>query len=270
MGKGGVLVSIFLFPEDEIQPVDKGRGKGKKGNGKKGKGKKGDNYEAESIATPHRFDDYVDLAALEKLAKSRATMFIDCNAPKGDGTDFDERAASLGVSSLRHALYEYKLRAEDLGNLPCLYRVSKDFEAQGLDGARLLSGVTDQHDLQYKNVSKMVQFMGAFKASRSLFVNRKELKEYLRGGSDGPCRDFDVSKSFTRARASRAHGLPADALIRWIRAPEDFAEECGLSVEQCKAFVTAAPTSGRTFVTKWLVSYLCTYGRLNYSLEYWG
>lgn len=251
---------LLIFPEDDSQQAVKGakgngkRGKGAKGKRGKAKGKKDEDVDTSTIATPYRFDDHVDLTALGKLAGRRATMFIDSNAPKDDGTDFDKRSARLGMSSLRHALYEYKLRADAGGNLPCLYRVSKSFEAQGVEGARLLSGVTDQHDLQYKNVPEMARFMGAFKASRSVFVNRKELKEYVRGGSDGPCRDFDVTKSFTRARANRAHGLPAEALLRWIRAPDDFAAECGLSVEHCKAFITASPTSGRAFVTKWLAS----------------
>eukprot|EP00973_Karenia_brevis_P028024 3858966-Karenia_brevis.AAC.1 len=131
-----------------------------------------------------------------------------------------------------------------------------DFEAQGLSGERLLSGVTTKHDTAHKNVPEMTKFMGTFKASRSLFVNRKIIKEYLRGGSDGPCRDFDITKSFTRARAHRGgeYGLPIDALVLWIQQPETFAERCGVSVAICKEYVTAAPTCGKPFLQKWLAS----------------
>ena len=145
-------------------------------------------------------------------------------------------------------------RAESNGDLPCLYRVSQDFEAQSLTGERLLSGVTSMHDRDYKNIPDMEQYMGAYKASRSLFPNRKVFKEYLRGGSDGPCRDFDITKSFTRARADRGrkYGLPITELEEWIQRPDHFAARCGLSLEQCKAFITAAPTSGDPFAQGWL------------------
>ena len=69
----------------------------------------------------------VDLALLNNLAKRRACLHINSNGTKDDGTDFDKRAAALGVSSLRHSLYEYRLRADKCDNLPTLYRVSTNF-----------------------------------------------------------------------------------------------------------------------------------------------
>ena len=196
----------------------------------------------------------MDLPSLDRLAQCRATLCINANAPKDDGNAFDQRAAGLGPSSLRHTLFEYFQRSDEkTGDLPCLYRVSQDFHKQGLTGERLLSGVTGKHELS-KPVAGMVQYMGEFRASRSLFVNAKLFKEFLRGGSDGPCRDYDITKSFSRSRATRGrgYGLPIDVIEEWIQRPEAFAAGCGISVEQCKSFVTAAPTSGAPFAATWL------------------
>ena len=155
---------------------------------------------------------------------------------------------------MRHALFEYVKRANPrTGELPTLYRVSADFHKQGLTGERLLSGVTPNHEVS-SAVGAAIQYMGVFKASRSLFVNVKLFKEYLRGGAEGPCRDFDITKSFSRARAARGeqYALPVSVIRQWIERPDAFAAECAVSVEDCKAYITAAPYSGTQFESNWM------------------
>jgi len=62
--------------ENRSEPYSRGNGKDRgKGKGKGKSNGKSKDETCEKIATPHRYDDYLDLAAAGKLAERRATMY---------------------------------------------------------------------------------------------------------------------------------------------------------------------------------------------------
>ena len=92
--------------------------------------------------------------------------------------------------------------------------------------------------------------MTRYHATRGLFAGPRLYKEFMRGGFEGPCLDFDISKSSPRAMNHRYPDLKP--IEYWTKAPEKFANDCGVSVELTKEFVNGCVGCGDNFIQKWL------------------
>ncbi len=191
--------------------------------------------------------DYVDKDVADELGQVAATAYINLNRP---GYHYKKNEP---LQSLQQRIHEDMTRCTKDGRLPVAYHEHKLSNLVAMPG-RLTQGLSpdacfpDQRsEAAYQGVADS---MTRFHASRGNFAAPWQYKQIMRGGLEGPCLDFDISKSFARAMRHRYPHLTIFSL--WIDSPEEFAEQSGITVDLAKEFCNSCVGCGQAFVNEFL------------------
>jgi hypothetical protein len=211
--------------------------------------------------------DVVDLSVVEDLLASEASLRIDVNhrvSTDSGNLHLFQEDHHLHPESLRFLLWSLARRCNsnsrhysNFARMPVLYKDDKLCKAASVvnDGrawpGRLVNGMSDASKMGAwtEKFQQLLEDYTAFAVSRSLFQFPKVLKELLRGGLEGPCRDYDISSSFPRAILSRHPSLLS--IQSWVNGS---ASVDGLTRDQLKKFVNAAAGIGDSGIQQWLQS----------------
>lgn len=221
-----------------------------KGKGKNVKGKGKGDQEERVLPVIHQFTDYVDCRVLQELGAKLGAHITDFRM---DGTDVDPRLK--GAVSLSLLSAELLQRVECSGNIgiQALYKEEKLCRQLGIEG-RLFSGVASSRDLgpmaKQNPWRTLLQKMPPFRATNSVFAYRRVLRQFLRGGLEGPCMDYDISTSFSRAFLDRHPSK--QAIGSWVHSNSECVASCNLPRDVVKELVNAAPGIGGAGIGKWL------------------
>ena len=176
--------------------------------------------------------DHLDRTAAEWLARQRASSRVDYSGHMGMGL--------LPQHTLRMRCFEELRRSDKGGRVATLYHEDKLSTALEVRG-RLVSGIVNIPDDHYlkPTFEKLHSCMREWHAARSMFAAPKLLKEFLRGGADGPCRDFDISRSFPRAILARHPTMRH--VEQWVLDSAGAAAEAGRGSQPASQTLASGP-----------------------------
>ena len=102
----------------------------------------------------------------------------------------------------------------------------------------------------YEHLQAMQRLMPRWHARRSAFAAPRLLRQLIRGGCEGPCRDFDLARSFPSMILARH---PAMSHIRqYVEDPQAAAQAAGVTLTALKDIINSAAGCGQRRVQAWL------------------
>lgn len=175
--------------------------------------------------------------------------FADCEAAKHVDVTFGIKDPRVTCSSLLIMANRMVHREREQEGVLVPYFEDGICSTLGLQG-RLIAGTSSPDEFVESGChAKILEVMPPFVGSCSLFSYPKVLKELLRGGLNGPCRDLDLKAAFPRAVHERHPDLRFVAA--WVNANEDFVTQCRLTRAALKELVSAAAGIGDRGIRDW-------------------